>query len=380
MIYNLLMRSYISRVILTNFRSYEKSVFDTSNSKIVIVNGNNGIGKTNLLEAVSLLSPYGPFRKAKLNQLLNTNIDADNFTVFFNFVSGDDNVNIGISYNNTIENDKEVSESRKVVVDNKDINILTLQNFVKLVWITPFMDRLFSENGTERRKFFDNLIINFYPNYSKILLNYNNLLKQRSKILKNTTYDEKWLSLIETEIVKNGVAIAGYRIEFEEKLNNILSKQDCGIFPKIQIKIVGDIEDSLKVNKSVVVEDYYKRLLLQNREMFKYNFAPSVEGVHRTDFSAFNLTKNISVDQTSAGEQKCAVISIILSYIEMLFLYYNTYPIVLIDDVLSHLDSFKINELFRFLDKIPTQIWLSGVNRSDFSFFEKDNVKFIELK
>ena len=64
----------------------------------------------------------------------------------------------------------------------------------------------------------------------------------------------------------------------------------------------------------------------------------------------------------------------------MLFLYYNTYPIVLIDDILSHLDNFKINELFKFLDKIPTQIWRSGVNRSDFAFFEKDYLKFIELK
>ena len=162
-------------------------------------------------------------------------------------------------------------------------------------------------------------------------------------------------------------------------LNNILKNSD-NAFPKIQIRIDGIIEEKLKTEKSVDVEDFYKKSLIANREMFKLTFSPPVEGVHRSDFSAINLDKNITADQTSTGEQKATVISIILAYANMLYLYFNKYPIILIDEAPAHLDDIKIQELFKELEKLPTQIWMTGILKSDFQFFENKDTLFLEIE
>ncbi len=373
----------IKRLILNNYRSYEKLRIDTLSCKNIIITGDNGVGKTNILEGISMLSQSGPFRKAKLSQLGKIGSPQSIFTISAQIENDDDEVNIGLSYNYTdkqnLQDDDEIIEKRQIVANDTNITVSDLQDYVRIVWITPFMDRLFSEATSERRKFLDNLISNFYPFYGIAINQYLNLLKQRAKVLKSHKYDEKWLDAIESEIVKKGVSIAALRIEFEEKLNNIL-KTSQNAFPKIQIHIDGIIEEKLKTEKSVDVEDFYRKSLISNREMFKLTFSPPVEGVHRSDFFATNLDKNITADQTSTGEQKATVISIILAYANMLYLYFNKYPIILIDEAPAHLDDDKILELFKELENLPTQIWMTGILKSDFNFFENKNTLFLEIE
>ena len=374
---------FIKRLVLNNYRSYDKLRIDTSMSKNIIITGKNGAGKTNILESISMLSQSGPFRKAKLIQLGKTNVDLPIFTISAQIESEDDIFNLGLSYNysdkQNISDDDEIIEKRQIVANENSITVSDLQNYIRIIWITPFMDRLFSEATGERRKFLDNLISNFYPFYGVALNQYSNLLKQRAKVLKSHKIDEKWLDAIESEIVEKGVAIAALRIEFEEKLNNILKTSD-NAFPKIQIHINGVIEDKLKTLKSVDVEDFYKKSLVENREMFKLTFSPPVEGIHRSDFSAINLDKNITAEQTSTGEQKLAVISIILAYANMLFLYFNKYPLILIDEAPAHIDEIKTKELFKELEKLPTQIWMTGILKSDFEFFKDKSALFLEIE
>lgn len=375
----------IKRLVLTNFRSYDKLKIDCEGIKNIIITGENGAGKTNILEAISMLSVSGPFRKAKLSQL--GKIDSDNkvFTISSQLLTGDDSHTLGISYNyknkdEFIKDDfDETMEKRTIVANENNIQAQDLQNFIKIIWITPFMDRLFSEATGERRKFLDNLISNFYPFYGTSLNQYNNLLKQRSKILKSSNKDFNWLSSIEEEIVSLGVSIADLRLEFEEKLNKILSERKTN-FPHIQITITGLIEDKLRTHKAVEVEDFFKQTLIANRELFKYNFSPPVEGIHRSDFTAYNIDKNISADQTSTGEQKCTVISIILAYANLLYLYFDKYPLILIDEATAHLDDLKLQRLFDELENIPTQIWFTGIIRDDFKFFAGKNSLFVNIE
>ena len=374
----------ITRLILNNYRSYEKLRIDTSSVKNVIITGQNGAGKTNILEAISMLSQAGPFRKAKLQQLGRIESNNPVFTISSQVIKDDRNFNIGLSYNysstpTVISEDEEVVEKRQIVVEGKNVSIGELQDYIKIIWITPFMDRLFSEATGERRKFLDNLIGNFYPFYGSALNQYSNLLKQRAKVLKGKSFDVKWLDAIEEQIVEKGVSIAALRIEFEDRLNNIL-QSSSNAFPKIQIRIEGVIEDRLKTQKSVEVEEFFKQSLLDNRELFKFSFSPPVDGVHRSDFTAYNLDKNISADQTSTGEQKCTVISIILAYANMLYKYFNKYPLILIDEAPAHLDSVKTEELFKEIEKIPTQVWLTGILKSDFDFFKDKNSLFLEIE
>ena len=169
------------------------------------------------------------------------------------------------------------------------------------------------------------------------------------------------------------------RLEFEEKLNKILSERKTN-FPHIKITITGLIEDKLRTNKAVEVEDFFKQTLIANRELFKYNFSPPVEGIHRSDFTAYNIDKNISADQTSTGEQKCTVISIILAYANLLYLYFDKYPIILIDEAPAHLDNLKLQRLFEELENIPTQVWFTGIIKDDFEFFDDKKSLFIHIE
>ena len=378
----------LNRLILTNYRSYDRLRIDTDLAKNIIITGENGAGKTNILEAISMFSASGPFRKAKLPQLGKVGATSQVFTISSHIQSDDENHILGLSYNYADKNSVpafddddtiDTSATRQLVANDENIAVGDLQNYIRIVWITPFMDRLFSEATIERRKFLDNLISNFYPFYATNLSQYSNLLKQRAKILKGSSYDAKWLDAIEDEIIQNGVAIAALRIEFEEKLNAILATSHSA-FPNVQIKITGTIEEKLKTQKSVDVEAYFKSSLLANRELFKYNFSPAVEGIHRSDFSAMNMDKNITADQTSTGEQKCTVISIILAYANMLYLYFNKYPLILIDEAPAHLDMQKTQQLFMELENLPTQVWLTGIQTEDFAFFRSRSAKFIQIE
>ncbi len=381
-----MMNSYeIKRLILTNFRSYDKLKLDCEGIKNIIITGENGAGKTNILEAISMLSISGPFRKAKLSQLGRINSEHKVFTVSSQITTDDELHTLGISYNyknkdaTSYDSQDDIVEKRLIIADENNISAQDLQNYIKLIWITPFMDRLFSEATGERRKFLDNLISNFYPFYGTSLNQYNNLLKQRSKILKGHNPDFNWLSSIEEEIVSLGISIGALRLEFEEKLNRILSERKTN-FPHIQITITGIIEDELRIHKAVEVEEFFKQKLLENRELFKYTFSPPVDGVHRSDFTAYNIDKNISADQTSTGEQKCTVISIILAYANLLYLYFDKYPIILIDEAPAHLDDLKLARLFEELEAMPTQIFFTGIIKDDFKFFENKKSLFIHIE
>ena len=379
------MKSYnIKRFILNNYRSYEKLRFDCDDYKNIVITGQNGAGKTNILEGLSMLSSSGPFRKAKMSQLGNINSENKVFTISAHIKNDDETNIIGISYNYknkeelTYDNQDEIVEKRTILANDINIQAQDLQNYIKLIWITPFMDRLFSEATGERRKFLDNLISNFYPFYGTSLNQYNNLLKQRAKILKSQTPDYNWVSSIEEEIVSLAISIGALRLEFEEKLNKILSDRKTN-FPHIKITITGLIEDELRIKKAVEVEEFYKQKLFENRNLFKYTFSPSVEGIHRSDFTALNIDKNISADQTSTGEQKSTVISIILAYANLLYLYFDKYPIILIDEAPAHLDNLKLERLFEELEALPTQIFMTGITPEDFSFFRNKSTLFIEI-
>jgi DNA replication and repair protein RecF len=376
----------IARLALSNFRSYGKLRLEIGGAKSIIITGPNGAGKTNILEAVSMLSAAGPFRKASLAQLGKIGGVPPTFTVFANVGTEDGESSLGLSYNYEAKGE-ELDEdgfdagaaAKAIVADGAGIGVSELADFVRVVWLTPLMDRLFSEAGGERRKFLDNLIANFYPFYGASLNNYSNLLKQRARVLKSPHPDSVWLDGIEAEIAAEGVAIAASRLEFEEKLSEILNAADNG-FPSVEIAVAGFVEDRLRTGKAVEAEDYFRAGLLANRELFKRNFSPPVDGPHRSDFSAFNRTKGIDAGQTSTGEQKMAVISIILAYAKMLFMYFGRYPIILIDEAPAHLDASKREELFRELEAMPLQVWMSGIDESDFAFFKGRRSLFLKVK
>jgi DNA replication and repair protein RecF len=334
-----------------------------------------------------MLSALGPFRKAKLAQLGRIGAPDPTFAVFAGLDSGGQSRSIGLSYNyggaasddGDEESESSGAEKRQVLIDGSPAVPGVLQEHVRVVWLTPFMDRLFSEGSSERRRFLDNMLANFYLFYGTSLSSYGNLLKQRARILKGPKPDAAWLDAVEEQIVSHGISIAALRMEFEAKLNTILARSESA-FPKIRISVSGLVEEALGAVKAVEAEDFFRARLRSNRPLFTRSFSPPVEGPHRSDFSALNLARGIGADQTSTGEQKLAVISMILAYAGMLNLYFGKYPLILVDEAPAHLDGEKRLALFEALERIPAQVWMTGVERRDFDFFRDKSTLFLEVE
>ncbi|MDR3126267.1 MAG: AAA family ATPase, partial [Rickettsiales bacterium] len=211
----------ISRLALTDFRSYADLFLDGL-APAVVITGANGAGKTNILEAVSMLSAGGPLRKASLDQLARIG-GSGGWTVFAR-AGGND---IGVSFDG----------EKSIVANGGAATPGRLKDFARVVWMTPVQDRLFSEPGAERRRFLDGLISDFYSFYGDALGEYMGLLKSRAAILKMPRWDLAWLGATEAEIAARALSVAAMRLEFEERLN--------GQLDGIEISVSGLVEDAL---------------------------------------------------------------------------------------------------------------------------------------
>ncbi|MCL2439205.1 MAG: DNA replication and repair protein RecF [Alphaproteobacteria bacterium] len=357
----------IDRLILSDFRSYSKLDLTIATAKNIILTGENGAGKTNVLEAISMLSPTGPLRKTGTKEL--GKIDGENHKPWTVFAHANGH-EIGVA--NTGENTKSIR------VNGAASDMVGLVESIRVIWITPLQDRLFSENSSERRRFLDSLIGNFNPWYSDLLADYNSALKQRAKVLKSPAPDTAWLDSIEAELASLNVSIAASRIDFIAKINKIMAARQTD-FPNIRINIEGFAENLLAYKKSAPAEEEIKAELRHNRGAFKYQSQPAVEGAHRSDFSATNVDKDIDCSQTSTGEQKLATISIVLAYAEMNRLENGDYPVILLDEAAAHLDTKRRAQLFAAIEKLPTQIWLTGANKGDFDGLPGENSLYISI-
>lgn len=397
--------SKIDRLILSNFRSYSDFSVDLDNADNIVICGNNGVGKTNLLEAIcqfGSLSSFSPiFRKAKLSDMGNVKVDnLDKWQVFCSIKNDDVNYNLSVQYKYPLKNKSKLSDNLEKESSDLDFDgdfqkesaekILFINgkkisdksnifDYVRMVWLTPFMDRIFTDASSDRRKFFDGLIGSFNPLYFGMLNDYNNALRQRSKLLKTSVKDLSWLDAIESNLAGLGVAIAVARLEFVEAINKLLSVSFDG-FPKILLRIDGVIENKLIENISALeVEMFFKDLLLKNRIDFEKSSFAFSPGVHRSDFYAFHIANDIPVSLCSTGEQKLSLLSVIMAYSKMIKLVFNIPPIVLIDEAPAHIDSDKRDLFFAELQKLGSQTFFTGTNKEYFNFLDKFNTKILEL-
>lgn len=372
--------SFVKKIILKNFRSYGDFSMDVSGYKNIVIYGSNGVGKTNILEALSLLNSGSGLRRAKIKDFQNKACE-DTWSVFVSLTneSGDDfKMATGANpKNKSLSNSSLSSQSgRKIFVDGVALKSqYEAENYFKMLYLVPWMDRVFVEQGSERRVFFDNFISLFVRNYSDNLSKYSSLIKQRSSLLKKKSPDLLWVDVLEKQIAELALIIASDRLEYVARLNKLL---DVGgeNFPKIRIELSGLIEDCLMEVSALEAEEMYLSKLKENRDLFKDISSPFVPGVHRSNFSAFNLDKNIDVDLTSTGEQKLSVISLLIQNIYLLKDFYNQLPVVLIDEAIAHLDVDYREKFFKEIDSLGCQVFYTGVEKDAFNFIKKDKTLF----
>lgn len=234
-----------------------------------------------------------------------------------------------------------------------------------MVWLTPSQDQTF-QSGTVSREFLDRICELFYPDYISHLAIYNNARSQRRSLLAQNRHDDKWLSALESQMAQKGMSISYSRIEVLDRINKAMALTKHSTFPAALIEIEGEIENILKTKKALEAENEYLYLLKNSRMQDAYTGKTNI-GPHRTRLKVTHLEKNQIAELCSTGEQKAMLLSITLASVVAKRDFSGVTPIVLLDEIIAHLDSEKVKKLLQFLLDINAQIWATGVDHHDFS-------------
>lgn len=347
----------IESLNLTNFRNHKSLKLNVINN-IIVITGDNGVGKTNILEAISLLAPGKGIRGARNHDILHkntvTNYSAPYWHISSDVISSEGSINIEIK--------SEINQNRKAIKVNSQ-NLRTqadLADFVSMIWLTPQMDQIFLDASADRRKFLDRIVYNFDQNHARLIINYDYFVKERMKLLKTYSKDLDWLKVVEANIADLGIKIAAARVKIINLIEQEINEQTT-TFPKARIFIKGDIEDKiLNMDIDQLKEEYINKLLSLRRKDLESGRTNT--GIHRSDLIVFHTEKNMSANFCSTGEQKALLISIILAVARKLTKTTGYGPIVLLDEVIAHLDNFRKKALLDDIMEMNLQAWLTGTN------------------
>lgn len=382
-------KSGVTRLTLSDFRNYRNLRID-ANIAPIIITGENGSGKTNILEAISFLTPGRGLRSAKLadikrilppeEEILNIN---GGWSVAAEILKNNEEYLIGTGTQKNFREDTEEDEiknfERRIVKINqqKITQQSELGKYVSAIWVTPQMDRLFLGGTQPRRSFLDRLVYAFDLEHAKRTANFEHLYRQWFQILKTGHADEHWLQSVETDMSSLGVAIAAARRELIARLNTFIEHEPDDIFPDVRLELDGTIEKMLDTLPAVRVEQFYIELLAKQRRNVLYN--DYVDGVNRTDFKVYFKKKNMPAELCSTGEQKALLVSIILAQTKCQILDKGFAPILLLDEVTTHLDDKKRDALLLKIAGLHLQAWITSTESQNFAAIQNIS-QFLEVR
>jgi DNA replication and repair protein RecF len=358
-----------------NFRNYSNFTIDFNKQSSIIL-GRNGAGKTNILESLSLIMPGKGLRRVNYSDISN-NQTSSPWKISAQIDSLYDLINL--------EN-IEINEKRQITINNSVIrNKNEVADLFCIIWLTPQMDYLFSLSNTEKRKFFDRLVYNYDSEHATRLLKYEYYIRERNKILKNYNKDYSWLSIIEKNISEIGTSIIATRLEAAIQFNRIIKNSDTA-FPQAIISIIGDIEKQFDNMSALQVELYYQDMLKENRQKDAEQGRTSI-GAHKSEIKVLHTQKSQYAEFCSTGEQKALLISLILANAKLRIEKTHTVPVMLLDEILVHLDFARQESLFNELNNLKCQFFITSVsdidllkNNKNMNYFEinDNNIKKIK--
>lgn len=380
-------KSGVKRLTLSEFRNYQNLRIDAE-IKPIVITGENGSGKTNILEAISFLTPGRGLRSARLADIKRIWQDSDEtigWSVAAEILKNNEEYLIGTGVQKQSQiadlgEDEEIRsyERRIVKVNQQKISQQSeLGKYISAIWVTPQMDRLFQGGPQPRRAFLDRLVYAFDLEHAKRTANFEHLYRQWFQLLKSGCRDVRWLETIEQDMAALGVAIAAARREQVARLNTFIVREPDDIFPGVRLEIDGLIEKMLDDKSALEVEDFYVANLAKQRMNVIYN--NSVEGVNHTDFKVYFSKKNMPADLCSTGEQKALLISIILAQTKCQILDKGFAPVLLLDEVTTHLDDKKRDALLEKIKALNLQAWITSTEKQNFAVLN-GQAQFMEIK
>jgi DNA replication and repair protein RecF len=357
--------AFIRRLSLTNFRSYRAARIELDGAGPVVLTGPNGSGKTNLIEAISLLAPGRGLRRATVEELASSAGDGSwAINAEIEGLLGLATLGTGLE----LPSGEGAVVTRRCRVDRESVpSAAAFSDHLRIVWLTPAMDPLFNGPAAERRRFLDRLVLAVDAQHSNRVAALDRALRSRNRLLEDPQRDPQWLDAIEHETAEVAVAVAAARAETVSRLSVALARarDEASEFPYADIALEGWIEQLLPTTSAVEIEDRYRALLKTNRAR-DAAAGRTLEGPHRSDFVVTHASKGILAANASTGEQKALLIRLILAHSELIKEMTGYAPILLLDEVVAHLDPNRRAALYNALTALGAQVWMTGADPAAF--------------
>lgn len=331
----------LARLALTDFRNHRDALMVPGPGAVVLT-GENGAGKTNVLEAVSLLSPGRGLRGASLSEMAR-----DGGSGGFAVSARLGEVEIGTG---TLPS---APERRQVRINSAPASATSLSEWLSILWLTPAMDRLFQEGAGGRRRFLDRLVLALEPSHAHHSARYEAAMRARNKLLSEERWDETWLDSLEAQMAEHGRAVSGARMRTIKSLTEAIWAVPSDTFPKARLDLHNTTTTALRVR-------------LKASRKVHAAARRSTHGPNNEDLLVYYGAREKLASLSSTGEQKALLLSIVLAHADLVANRSGRRPILLLDEVAAHLDSRRRAALFERLEAGGGQVWMTGTEASLF--------------
>jgi DNA replication and repair protein RecF len=355
----------IRRLILSNFRSYHAAQIEIGEGLVVVV-GPNGAGKTNLIEGISLFAPGRGLRRATLEDMAFAEGDGSWS------VSADVHGALGLATLGTgirAPPAEDALISRQYRIDREPVSsAAAFADHVRVIWLVPAMDGLFNGPASERRRFLDRLVLAVDAEHATRVNALERSLRSRNRLLEDAGPDPRWLDAIERETAELAVAVTAMRVETVGRLRSVLATRGDrrSAFPAAAIALDGWMERLVPLLPAVELEDRYRALLRDNRAR-DAAAGRTLNGPHVSDLDVIHVAKQLPAAKASTGEQKALLIGLVLAQAGLIAAMTGIAPVLLLDEVVAHLDASRRAALYAELEMLGAQAWMTGADAAAFS-------------
>ena len=370
-------RIYLNRLALSGFRNYE-ALSLTFDERHVCLYGENGAGKTNLIEAVSQLSPGRGLRSAGLAELARSAPDTMSASWGLGATMFDGDMDRAIRIDATFEGNGR--GKRSIQIDGAGSTTGALSDLVRIIWLTPAMDRVFAGGAGDRRRFLDRQTLAHFPAHGQHAAAYEKAMRERNALLEQGRADPVWLDGLEARLAEHGTAMANHRVITVSRLQAAVDSRPDGAFPKADLSLQGACEEAFVGGAS---PDEVMSICIDALSASRRRDAAAgrtLFGVHRSDLQVIHRPTGVQANLCSTGQQKALLIGLILSNARALEAEAHLRnPLVLLDEAAAHLDPDRRAALFDELSALKGQAWLTGTERGLFDQFG-DRAQFFEVR
>jgi DNA replication and repair protein RecF len=352
------MPAFVRRLTLHNFRNYHAASLATDRRTIVLV-GPNGAGKTNLIEAISFLAPGRGLRRATLDEVAFNEGDGS-WAVAAEIEGALGLATLGTGMERS--DNEEATSRRKSRIDREPVSsAAAFADHLRVIWLVPAMDTLFAGAPSERRRFLDRLVLAVDAEHAGRVNALERSLRARNRLLEEPRPDTHWLDAVEHETAELAVAVAGLRVETVRRLDAVLTRRNDSTFPPAQIALEGWLEQLIPLHPASEIEARYREVLRDNRSR-DAAAGRTLDGPHLTDLKVVYAAKGIAAADASTGEQKALLIGLVLAHARLLCEMTGAAPVLLLDEVVAHLDPARRAALHGELAELGAQVWMTGAD------------------